>query len=503
MNEDTLLWTIPVPVKTSRFTSLHRRHRPYNVEVDLTRISTFSPLGSNEIAANDLLHCDLQSNADTNLYRRLGSGRAGLYRGAYLKGVGKTLLAGNWRRDQDLYHNSGLLFPSGAVREYLISEFLRVQGKSHLVNACEGILLAPLPAKFRNHQRKAFEYSAGELKAAGRAFPECDARLQAISVKRGDFARMSNFAWWLSNFPQLDSRHTDSIVALFFERFAEALAGPGAHARRMADPDGEGIADLFAETIVRTTERLLEAWSLGLRWGSFHNNFTLDGRFLDLETPTLLSRPNLAIAMNAFKSTPKARIEMNEYHHLSGFEVVLYLRQAQLFASFLTSRLEWLIANRLLKPGESAFARAFVDRLARRLRKDHPLGSFDALAELVVPAMAKRLALTPKERRTVESMLRYASRILFRKPGETVKSAPMTVFYKLESEPLAPSEPHVHFMNYVPGFLRERRSPDSELNLHFNRTLIAADALEDDSEIFALLKRATREMGIASRRVSS
>src|SRR5437868_2616798 len=94
-------WLIPTPVVPMDYASLHRRHRAFAVETDLSAIGAFGAP-----AAEDLLFTDLQTNLDTNAERRLGSGRAGFYRGGYLKGIGRTQLAANFCRPGDAYHAS-------------------------------------------------------------------------------------------------------------------------------------------------------------------------------------------------------------------------------------------------------------------------------------------------------------------------------------------------------------------------------------------------------------
>src|SRR5438128_755594 len=110
-------WCVPVPVRRSSFTPLHAAHGAYNVEVDLGQIAPFGyAAGGHD---DDLLYADLQTHPTVNVGRRLGSGRAGFYRGKYLKGVGRTQLAGNWSDPRDVYHGTGHMAPSAAVREYI------------------------------------------------------------------------------------------------------------------------------------------------------------------------------------------------------------------------------------------------------------------------------------------------------------------------------------------------------------------------------------------------
>src|SRR5580765_2762665 len=88
----SLPWSVPVPVRKSDFVPLYGKHADCNVEAFLGGIS---PYGATlrPIDADDLLVCDLQCTPDVSFHGRLGSGRAGVYRNKYLKGVGRTTLA--------------------------------------------------------------------------------------------------------------------------------------------------------------------------------------------------------------------------------------------------------------------------------------------------------------------------------------------------------------------------------------------------------------------------
>src|SRR6185436_2105275 len=96
-------WSIPSPLRRSRFVSLLPEHEVHNVEVDLGAIGAFGC--ATEVRDRDfLLYSDLQSLPGVNQGTVLGSGRSGLHRGKYLKGVGRTPLAGQWARPDMVYH---------------------------------------------------------------------------------------------------------------------------------------------------------------------------------------------------------------------------------------------------------------------------------------------------------------------------------------------------------------------------------------------------------------
>ena len=138
---------MPVPVRRSDFVALRRRHDPLNVEVDLGAIEAFSTT-ARRLPPEDLLYCDLQAGPDAHRLR-LGSGRSGFYRGWYLKGIGRTPLAGNWNLPAERLHNSGALLASAAIRERVASLYLEAAGAGGSIVPCEGLLIRPLPRALR------------------------------------------------------------------------------------------------------------------------------------------------------------------------------------------------------------------------------------------------------------------------------------------------------------------------------------------------------------------
>src|SRR5215471_6535866 len=148
----TAPWMVPVPVRASNFVPLYPEHADYNVEVSLADIA---PFGSTlqPLSYDDFLLCDLQSNPDITVRGRLGSGRAGVYRKRYVKGVGRTLLAGNWGNDQDAIRHHGMLTGTGAVREFLVSHYVAAQGAEGTINPCVGVLFKAIAPGGREYLR--------------------------------------------------------------------------------------------------------------------------------------------------------------------------------------------------------------------------------------------------------------------------------------------------------------------------------------------------------------
>jgi hypothetical protein len=80
-------WLFPVPVRASRFQASDQRWGVYN-EVALDKIKPFAFDGG--ASPDAVLFYDHQTHLENNTPGRLGSGRGGVYRGRYLKGVGGT-----------------------------------------------------------------------------------------------------------------------------------------------------------------------------------------------------------------------------------------------------------------------------------------------------------------------------------------------------------------------------------------------------------------------------
>ena len=99
----------PVPVRESSFAAAAPRWRACNVEDALDLIGAFA---FTKQKSGPVLWCDYQTQLDDNARGRLGSGRGGVYRYKYIKGVGRTLTAANWN-------------DAAALRELLITRFVR------------------------------------------------------------------------------------------------------------------------------------------------------------------------------------------------------------------------------------------------------------------------------------------------------------------------------------------------------------------------------------------
>ena len=290
-----LSWNVPVPVRPSRFVPLRRNHAPYNVEVDLGAIGAFAVTESPR-DKQGVLWCDLQDNPEQITQRRLGSGRAGVYKGRYLKGVGRTTLAANWADPSDTDYNTGHLHLSGAIREYLVSEYLAAKGCGRTIVPAEGLLVRRRCRRLKEH----IESRLKQYRRASGAHSEAlgDLHLQGLTVKPAGFARYSNVLWMLHRIGA-GSRITSVVDAL---SILGAACDPSAAPIDAALSPAK-VAERLAQAVDRGWHYFYQTWSVGVFWRSTNNNFTIDGRFLDLECPVVLGRPSLALVMDGRHNT--------------------------------------------------------------------------------------------------------------------------------------------------------------------------------------------------------
>jgi hypothetical protein len=408
-------WTVPLPVTPAGFTALHPRHSRCAVQVDLGHIRPFGFLARPE-HEEEILYSDLQNNADTNGFLRLGSGRAGFYSGKYLKGVGRTLLAANWNNPEDRYHNSGHLFPSAAAREYLVSCYLEERGAGDTLVTCEGLLLAPMPPEAERYVESFFPNRDPHHIAMA------DRRLQAITVKGEGFARLSNFVWALSQWEY----GTPYLVDVFL-RMARYLGGPSEPELGRDDITAETLAERLERTVERLFHNFERFFQAGVYWGSIHNNYTADGRFLDLETPIVFGGPFIGVLADPGK-LPDA-VDLAAHQTFVGCEVLRCLRQVRTFVAFLINRLEWLGRNGWgTGELERRFLRDAAEALRVRFPHSHWLHDVVALEEKLTAALATALALPPGAEAELSALVEAQCRMLLnlepRRTG-TVRLAPV------------------------------------------------------------------------------
>ena len=370
-------WDVAVPVRRGTFRSLFPEHQELNVITATGRIGSFG-VCSKSVPAADLLFADQQTVPYVQVKGRLGSGRSGFYRGRYLKGVGRTPLAANWNYPQDLTHNTGHLAASSAIREYVATCYLRALEAEATIVPCQGVLLRPLGRGLRSSGAAlAKDYPSETL-------PRADGALQAISVKPGDFARPSNFVWLLHHLTPSCVQDGAHGLAQLVRLLSAALAEPGEEPAQNSREIGPGsLAEQLEAAVHRACNHFKQWFKLGIWWGSFGNNLTLDGRFLDLETPAISVGP--LVGRFSSEGVVPGRIRRSS---VVGSELFFYLTQMRRFCGMAVHSLAQLPS--LFHPHEREFARALSAEIDRRLLSDEGLlGSKETAVDLALAILGE------------------------------------------------------------------------------------------------------------------
>jgi hypothetical protein len=481
MDHCTDPWNVAVPVVPGRFAAQRVEHAALAVQVDLGAIGAFGfdrPVPGPE----QLLYADLQSNPDSNAPGRLGSGRAGFYRGYYLKGIGRTTLAGNWSDPQDAYHNSGHQLPSAAVREYLVSVYLEACGLGHTIVPCQGLLLGQLPAAA---ERYVLAMLPG--RDAGSIEP-VDRRLQAISVKPAGFARFSNFLWALGH-----ARPGLAWTVDFWQRVRFYLG---------AAAEGDGSAGALVTGLARAIERGCAHFAAfvraGVYWGSFHNNFTADGRFLDLETPVVFGRPFIGLLAESQDALTEVDLASGQ-RLLCGLELFHHVRQLRAFVRHLASHL--VLRQQCgfrLGAAEDAFLGELREALHELLGPGHLLFDGEALKARLHAELCSALALPPAERAYLERVIEAQY------DGYFIGHTGRTLVSELRPLPLAlaPVEPTFAARAYCLARLAEPMMERLELGRSFQAALHGAGRQVDSAGLLHHLDEVAVELrrGLRSAR---
>ncbi len=394
-----LPWMFPVPLRPSRFEACSARWRPCNIEVALDLIGAFA---FTKQKSGPVLWCDYQTQLDDNARGRLGSGRGGVYRNKYIKGVGRTLTAANWNDAADVYHASGHMSVGSALREYLITRILKQQGLIGSIVPCETILAAPLkPEEIR---------AASEGHTSSRpSLTPADAAMMALSVKPADFVRTSNFVWALN---QMSAKVRD--IGLLFIEFERGLHSPEDRGNLQGEP--ESIAAAMDSAFHRGLSNFRRFAGIGLFWMYPQNNFTLDGRFLDLETPLFFGAP----FAGAFTQTVKG----GRPRRVLGFEEFAFVLHWRLFVRWLDMRLQFLTSPGVLT---DEIAREFLKavRLAvsSQFHRKHPLYSDRNLIAGAVEHLAEPLDLARSGRSRLLELAQYEFAVTVHGSTEPVPDA--------------------------------------------------------------------------------
>lgn len=335
----------------------------------------------------------------------LGSGRSLYFRDHYLKGVGVTPLRGDTSGDPSLYHSTGHMLPSGAVREYLVSKYLTAHGMADAIVPCVAVTFYENDTALRGAVRRMFpEVVRGRrrLDPAWCSSVESDLRLRALSIKPGDFIRHSNLLWAMRHILTHDP--LDSLLVVL-----RAMASHASSEGETSD-DIEDILRAFAAALTRAFDLVLHANLVGVRWGSVRNNFALDGRFVDLEMASVWGGPSVA-GLGVLLDNPNRALGTT-----LGLEALLVLSSLR---EFVTSLVHFVKRLEMRASGAERRSIREVAGLAERLLRDeHPLFDDGAVEHALTRSYADtfRLAGAPaaeanRVERAVRGMARaYAGR---------------------------------------------------------------------------------------------
>ncbi|MBI1861037.1 MAG: hypothetical protein HYR96_08995 [Deltaproteobacteria bacterium] len=425
----SLPWMVPVPLKADNFVSLFPEHKRYSVTTDLSAIGTFSD--SSQVKNNeDLLWSDLHLNTGAGCGRQLGAGRSGLYKGLYLKGVGRTTLAANWH-DGDRWHNSGHLLPSAAIQEFLVSAYFEAQGLQQSIVPCTGLLLKPITpdlAKFTSLEFRGSQFQVREI----------DRRFQAISLKDASrsFIRFPNILWAMNAFVAGRGDQPLNNLSQFVAAVSDAIAEGLENGENLPAREPARFIEVFRRASDQIILNLTRFRTAGVFWLATHNNHTSDGRFLDLEAVIVGARSLAAIDQGCGDT-----IVFPADGRILGVDVIHTARAVKYFCFYFRSLLEFYRTSGVLDwmPMEKAFA----DELAR-LWNDHFCGpdfwanSNEEIVRILEGQIDAHSGLPEEHRAVVHKNLRYLCS-LFYESKETLTQG--LAFTKVNRGPSFPLEP--------------------------------------------------------------
>lgn len=342
-------WTVKVPAEQIEdYLALDPQHKRYGVQANLGEIRAFDVPSKVDTL---VVRSDLQDPCAGSVMKRLGSGRSGFMDGMYLKGIGRTSLAANWSNPNDTCHATGHLCVSAAIRELVVTEYLRAKGAIDTIVPCNGFLVKRMDPVFSGRFSK-FMHDENWPRNSNEV-------LQAITVKPGEFARLSNLIWMTNH---IGPTNRNLWVLL------DCLRMYACHPQSRPSKADFGITQAV-DALIHATQRSLDrfrVWfELGVQWGSVPNNMTLDGRFLDLEVSMILAEP-LVGGLRLKRRTKHGGLPSNPWTDLYvlGFEVLEHAYYCKRALERIATNMKHLSRNH----GEAIAKEAF-EYLAEELSK--------------------------------------------------------------------------------------------------------------------------------------
>ena len=282
---------VPTPVRLLPLPALEGGDGAEAIEVVTDAVEVFG-VGAFEPEPDALAWSDLQLDLFQGKRGRLGAGRACYYRGRYFKGVGRTPLCQNLLEGS---HHTGHMAPFSALREYLVSKAICGLGKSAAIVPTTDVMFAELPGSLSTLRHE-------PARVANEAY-------RAVVCRPFDFIRPSNLNQLLVTLPFESGAGRPTLgdgIRVMLQILERVLAGPlrvvdspqgpSVDTRAQERRDGllPAVLDRFFEDRWTKLELLLAA---GVHCGSVANNFTVDGRFLDLELAAVTGAPQMTVML--------------------------------------------------------------------------------------------------------------------------------------------------------------------------------------------------------------
>ena len=468
-------WHVPIPTRAGGFRALDPAFAHCDRVTDIGRIEAFSVAKPED--REGLLWTDFQLPQRYPSNRCPGSGRAGVFEDWYLKGVGRTQFCWNWHVESATMHGSGHLFPSAAIRELLGTSYARARGLGHALVPCESLLLRPLAPAFKA-RLDAFAAKHGlELSPL-------DRELQAITVKPANFLRWSN----LLAAATFANDETDTVVELggALMRACE----PGTQ-RDAGAATVEDIVAAVRAAVARGLRNFIDFYRAGLYWNSYNNNFTLDGRFLDLELPTVLAqgRP-CGLVYYREGETPPRRVDGRAT--ICGEGPLHFVAQTRAALEQLADHLLRL-SDRAREAEVELYALELAQGLRRVAREDSAIASNEALYDRLYPEWTRGGGDPERMSQALRASIH-----------EILDGGPSCHYPDAEDcarfVDLAPPEPGLSCRAFYPRACGAPPSDPRALEMieRFNEALAHTDALTDcDAALAAVAAARTRVQAFA------
>jgi hypothetical protein len=351
-----------------------------------------------------------------------------------------------------------------------------------------------MKGKQTQHLKAMFWDEPGFRQKPESAFHAINSKVHAISVKNGHFFRYSNLVWWLNFYPQYGGQDQRSALGYFFESLVY-MFGSSQQVIGIDFSPAE-IANTMAEQVTTSLNLLMDGWAQGVAWNSYHNNFCIDGRFLDLETPTIYPVASMGEWIDFDQAANKQLIKSCAYTFFEGFQLLQVVFQIRHFYYFLRSKLQLMIDMDTIHPVEKQYCRAFLESLKKQFGNDHPIMGHKSLEDLVCSKMAHTLDLSSKETKQLQRMFRNAmiQQRLYQPRGKS-GDIPSTTLHRIDMPEIAEPEPCASkAVFFAPDFMVDRLKKHDPVNIKANEILLACDASKNMDDLMSILKQAKRKL---------